>query len=66
MKIYFGAHDDSEIADLPTHYLQWLRDKCDQQPVPSEFDGPVVRNAKRQRWLDVLSEVEDELTDRGE
>ena len=66
MKIWFGTHDDTEITDLPTDYLHWLRDKCNQQPVPSQYDGPVVAKAKRTRWQDFLSEVEDELSERGE
>ncbi len=66
MSIWFGTHDDKEIEDLPTNYLHWLRDKCDQQPPPSSLDGPTVARAKRTRWKDFLSEVEDELTKRGE
>ena len=66
MKIWFGAHDDTEIEDLPTSYLHWLRHQCDQQPPPSRLDGPVVEKAKRQRWGDFLSAVEDELIERGE
>ena len=66
MKVWFGSYDDTEIADLSTEYLHWLRYTCAQQPPPSSLDGPVVQNAKRKRWYDFLSAVEAELIKRGE
>ncbi len=64
MRIWFGRHDDTEIEDLPTSYLHWLLNKCNQQPPSSSLDGLVVVEARRTRWKDFLSEVEDELVVR--
>ena len=66
MKIWFGVYDDSEIEDLSTDYLHWLRYTCAQQPEPNYLDGPVVQKAKQQRWGDFLSAVEAEMIKRGE
>lgn len=66
MKIWFGSFDGTEIEDLSTDYLHWLRYTCNQQPEPSFLDGPVVENAKQWRWHDFLNAVEIEMIKRGE
>lgn len=53
--IWFGKHKGSDVEELPRDYLEWLVDK---------LEIPVVGHADRQKYLDFMSEVEDELAYR--
>lgn len=62
MKLWFGEHRDKELEDVPTPYLNWLLN--DTEPDIGKHDTADVIKRKRERWQELMSEVEDELERR--
>ncbi len=63
MKIWFGEHNGKEVKDLPDRYLAWLADGA-MPPIQRRSATPDEKKAARKRWLDLLSEAEDEIFER--
>lgn len=62
MKLWFGEHRDKELTDVPSDYLNWLL--RDTEPDIGRHDSQKTIKLKRERWQDLMSEVEDELDRR--
>ncbi len=65
MNLWFGKHDGKEVSELPDDYLEWLLEKTSSPAMPENFDDAQKRKV-RERWKDLLSEVEDEIRERQE
>lgn len=62
MKLWFGEHRDKELSDVPAPYLDWLLRST--EPDIGRHDTQATIKLKRERWLDLMGEVEDELERR--
>lgn len=62
MILWFGEHNGKELSEVPLAYLNWLLN--DTEPDIGKHDSPAVIKRKRDRWQDLMSEVEDELERR--
>ena len=65
MIIWFGDHEGKEVSELPDDYLVWLTEKANAPLTPNSFTDEEKRKV-RERWKDLLSEVEDEIREREE
>jgi len=65
MNLWFGEHVDKEVSELPDDYLAWLMEKTSSPLMPENFDES-ARAKVKERWKDLLSEVEDEILEREE
>jgi hypothetical protein len=65
MKLWFGKHEGKELSEVPDDYLLWLMEKTSSPAMPENFDEQ-QRKKVRDRWKDLLSEVEDEILERQE
>jgi len=63
MKIWFGEHEGKEVKDIPDLYLAWLANDA-APPKPKKHTPKKQRVELRRKWLDLLSEVEDEIIER--
>jgi hypothetical protein len=63
MNIWFGDHEGKEVSELPDDYLVWLTEKASSPITPNSFTDEEKRKV-RERWKDLLSEVEDEINER--
>ena len=63
MNIWFGKHQGKEISELPDDYLVWLMEKTSSPAMPEQFNDDQRRKVK-ERWKDLMSEVEDEICER--
>jgi hypothetical protein len=63
MNIWFGEHTGKEVSELPDDYLVWLTEKASSPITPKHFTDEEKRKI-RERWKDLLSEVEDEINER--
>lgn len=62
MKLWFGVHKDKELADVPAEYLTWLLNGT--EPDIGKHDSPATTKLKRERWMELMEEVENELDSR--
>ena len=63
MKIWFGDHKGKEVSELPDNYLKWLAETA--SPPKARKHAPKAERVElRRKWLDLLSEVEDEISER--
>jgi len=65
MNLWFGKHEGKEVSELPDDYLEWLMEKTSSPLMPENFDE-AARIKIKERWKDLLSEVEDEIFEREE
>ena len=65
MNLWFGKHEGKELSELPDDYLEWLMEKTSSPLMPENFDES-ARTKIKERWKDLLSEVEDEIFEREE
>lgn len=65
MNLWFGKHEGKEVSELPDDYLEWLMEKTSSPLMPENFDES-ARTKIKERWKDLLSEVEDEIFEREE
>lgn len=63
MNLWFGKHQGKEVSELPDDYLEWLMEKT-SSPIVSAVTTEAGRKKVRERWKDLLSEVEDEILER--
>jgi len=63
MNIWFGQHQGKEVSELPDDYLGWLTEKASSPAMPEQFTKEQRRKV-RERWKDLISEVEDEICER--
>ena len=63
MKIWFGEHKGKEVSEIPDAYLAWLANDAAPPKAPRSH-SPQERKELRRKWLDLLSEVEDEIVER--
>lgn len=66
MKIWFGKHDDKEIVQIPSDYLQFIVEQMDAEPLPAVKRGKTLEEVAllREQMKDLISEAEDELLNR--
>lgn len=66
MKFWFGVHNGKELSDetVPDNYLEWLVNNG--QPYVNQKSSAEVKKWARDRWMDLLSAMEDELRERAE
>jgi hypothetical protein len=62
MKLWFGEHRDKDLTEVPVEYLNWLL--CDTEPDIGRHDTAATIQLKRERWLDLMGEIEDEVERR--
>ncbi len=65
MTIWFGDHQGKTVSELPDDYLVWLSEKASAPIAPEQFTEAQKRKV-RERWKDLMSEVEDEICERQE
>lgn len=65
MKIWFGEFKGKEPSEMPDHYLKWLTEDA-MPPIAPNHYSLIQQAALRERWKDLLSEVEDEISERSE
>jgi len=65
MNLWFGEHVGKELSEVPDDYLEFLAEKTSSPAMPENFDDEQKRKV-RERWKDLLSEVEDEILERKE
>jgi len=65
MNLWFGKHQGKEVAELPDDYLEFLMERTSSPVMPENF-GDDQKRKVRERWKDLLSEVEDEIRERQE
>jgi hypothetical protein len=65
MNLWFGKHQGKEVSELPDDYLEWLMERTSAPLMPEYFDDD-QKIKVRDRWKDLLSEVEDEIFEREE
>lgn len=62
MKLWFGEHRGKELAEVPGDYLNWVL--RDTEPDIGRHDTAATIKLKRERWLDLMGAVEDEIERR--
>lgn len=65
MKIWFGELEGKEPSEMPDHYLKWLTEDA-MPPIAPKHYNLIQQAALRERWKNLLSEVEDEIIERSE
>jgi len=65
MNLWFGEHEGKEVSELSDEYLEFLSEKTSAPVMPGNFNDEQKRKV-RERWKDLLSEVEDEILEREE
>ena len=65
MKLWFGEHIGKELSEVSDDYLTFLAEKTSAPTVPNRI-SEANKKRIRDQWKDLLSEVEDELSEREE